>query len=72
MLSAEGGNSFEGGNFYVRVQGSAATAEQSIRSIVRKADPTMPITYLRTLDEQVRRSLNTERMLASLSGSFGN
>ena len=31
----------------------------------------MPITYFRTLDEQVNRSLNTERMLAALSGSFG-
>ena len=31
----------------------------------------MPITYFRTLDEQVSRSLNTERMLAALSTSFG-
>ena len=31
----------------------------------------MPITSLRTLDEQVSRSLNTERMLATLSASFG-
>ena len=33
--------------------------------------PALPITYFRTLDEQVDRSLNTERMLATLSGSFG-
>jgi ABC-type antimicrobial peptide transport system permease subunit len=31
----------------------------------------LPITNFRTLDEQVSRSLNTERMLATLSGSFG-
>jgi ABC-type antimicrobial peptide transport system permease subunit len=31
----------------------------------------MPITYFRTLEEQVNRSLNTERMLATLSGGFG-
>lgn len=31
----------------------------------------MPINYIRTLDEQVSRSLNTERMLAALSASFG-
>jgi hypothetical protein len=31
----------------------------------------MPINYFRTLDEQVNRSLNTERMLAALSSSFG-
>src|SRR5207249_5930667 len=33
--------------------------------------PTLPISYFRTLDEQIDRSLNTERMLAELSSSFG-
>jgi ABC-type antimicrobial peptide transport system permease subunit len=31
----------------------------------------LPITYFRTLDEQIDRSLNTERMLAALSSTFG-
>jgi ABC-type antimicrobial peptide transport system permease subunit len=31
----------------------------------------LPISYFRTLDEQINRSLNTERMLAALSASFG-
>ena len=62
---------YEGGNFYVRVRGSADTAYGSIRATLRNIDPTLPIIYFRTLDEQVRRSLNTERMLAALSGSFG-
>src|SRR5438046_10556855 len=53
------------------VQGTPEAAFQSIRMIVRNADPSLPITYLRTLDEQVSRSLNTERMLAALSASFG-
>ena len=61
----------EGGHFYVRVQGTSEAALQSIRTILRKAEPTLPITYFRTLDEQVSRSLNTERMLATLSASFG-
>ena len=39
--------------------------------IIHDADPALPITYFRTLDEQVNRSLNTERMLAALSGGFG-
>jgi predicted permease len=60
-----------GGNFYVRVQGPPEVAFESIRSILRKTDPALPISYLRTLDEQVSRSLNTERMLAALSSSFG-
>jgi predicted permease len=59
-----------GGNFYLRARGADA-AVASVRAIVRNADPMLPITYFRTLDEQVSRSLNTERMLAALSGSFG-
>jgi predicted permease len=60
-----------GGHFYVKVRGTPEQAAQSIRSIVRAADPALPITYLRTVDEQVNRSLNTERILATLSGGFG-
>jgi len=30
----------------------------------------LPITYFRTLDQQVNRSLNTESMLAALSSTF--
>jgi predicted permease len=70
-VPAHGDNFYEGGNFYVRVRGTPAAALQSIRTIIRNADPALPVTYFRTLDEQVRRSLNTERMLAALSGSFG-
>ncbi|MCU1273123.1 MAG: hypothetical protein JWO48_554, partial [Bryobacterales bacterium] len=60
-----------GGNFYVRVRGTPESAFQSVRTIIHNADPSLPITYFRTLDEQVNRSLNTERMLATLSGGFG-
>jgi len=60
-----------GGAFYVKVRGTPEQAVQSIRSIVRAVDPALPITYLRTVDEQVSRSLNTERILATLSGAFG-
>ena len=68
MESAEG----SGGNFYVRVHGPADAAFQSMRTILRNADPALPVSYFRTLDEQVSRSLNTERMLAVLSTSFGS
>ena len=57
--------------FYVKVRGTPEQAERSIRSIVRDLDPALPITYLRTVDEQIDRSLNTERMLATLAGAFG-
>lgn len=65
------GTELSGSNFYVRFRGTPESAFRSIRAILRNADPTLPITYFRTLDEQIDRSLNTERMLAALSSSFG-
>ena len=60
-----------GGVFYVKARGAPEQAFQSIREIVRKADPQLPILSFNTLDEQVNRSLNTERLLAALSAAFG-
>jgi len=65
------GTEMAGSNFYIRFRGTPESAFRSIRAILRNADPTMPISYFRTLGEQVDRSLNTERMLAALSSSFG-
>jgi predicted permease len=57
--------------FYVKVRGTPEQAFQSIRKIVLAADPQLPILGFRTLEDQVNRSLNTERMLAAVSGAFG-
>jgi len=57
--------------FYVKVRGTPEQAFQSIRKIVLAADPQLPIVGFRTLDDQVNRSLNTERMLAAVSVAFG-
>ena len=57
--------------FLCEVSGNVRVGRPTIRAILRNADPALPITYFRTLDEQVNRSLNTERMLAALSSSFG-
>jgi len=59
------------GTFYVRVRGTPQNALESTRTILRKIDPELPISYFRTVDEQVSRSLDTERMLATLLASFG-
>ena len=65
------GTELSGSNFYVRFCGTPESAFRSIRAILRDADPALPISYFRTLDEQIDRPLNTERMLATLSSSFG-
>jgi len=60
-----------GSNFYVKYRGTPESTFRSMRAIVHDADPTLPIRDFRTLDDQVRRSLNTERLLAALSSAFG-
>jgi len=42
-----------GGNFYVKVRGTTDAAFQSIRTVIRNADPALPMLYFRTMDEQV-------------------
>ena len=59
------------GNFYVRVRGTPEDAFRALRKIVHNADPALPMTDFSTLGEQVDRSLNTEHLLATLSGGFG-
>ena len=54
-----------GGHFYVRVREARKRCSVD-RAILREADPALPIIYLRTLDEQVNRALNTERLLYAI------
>jgi predicted permease len=60
-----------GATFYIKVHGTPEQAIPAVRGIVRRADPRLPVLWFRTLDDQVSRSLSTERLLAALSGSFG-
>jgi hypothetical protein len=60
-----------GATFYVRVRGTPEQAFQSIRAVLRRADPGLPMLFAGTFDQQISRSLITERMLAALSSSLG-
>jgi predicted permease len=60
-----------GGTFYVRIRGTPEPVFESIRAVLRRADPGLPMLFAGTFDEQISRSLHTERMLAALSGGFG-
>jgi ABC-type lipoprotein release transport system permease subunit len=59
-----------GGSFYLKGPGRPEAALAFIRSAVARVDPALPLLSLRTFDDQVARSLTTERMLATLSGGF--
>jgi predicted permease len=59
------------GVFYLRVRGQPEFAFASIRAAVAKVDPRLPMASLRTGDDQIDSILRSERMLATLSSSFG-
>jgi predicted permease len=56
---------------YVRTQSDPANYFGAFRQAVREADSTVPVDGLRTLEQQVDKSLLTERLLATLSVVFG-
>lgn len=56
---------------YVRTTGDPSNGFGELRQAVRELDPNVPIVAMRTLEEQVDKSLVTERLLASLSTVFG-
>jgi predicted permease len=58
-------------NFCVRVAGDPGAMFAAIRAAVREVDPTLPVTNLRTQDEQIERISAQERLFARLSGFFG-
>jgi predicted permease len=61
---------WSGGTFYVRTHGKPETAFAEIRATIGSVDSTLPILSLRTIEEQINRSLTTERMMATLLSGF--
>ena len=56
---------------YVRTTMDSNQFFNAVRSKVRAMDPNLPMWAMRTLDEQISKSLLTERLVASLSTVFG-
>ena len=56
---------------YVRTQADPSNYFGALREAVRQVDSTVPVSDLRTLEQQVDKSLLTERLLATLSAVFG-
>jgi predicted permease len=69
---AQAGPDAGDGTFYVKARGEAESALALIRATVADVDPRLPLTGLTTLDDQVNRALQSERMLATLSSGFGS
>jgi predicted permease len=60
-----------GASFYVRgtVSNSAALFT-AIKSLMQRIDPTLPLTDMRTMPEQVRANVFVDRMIGTLSTTF--
>jgi predicted permease len=59
------------GAIYVRITDDAAGVFTSILAAVAAVDRHLPVRSLTTFDDQIDRSLTTERALATLSSGFG-
>jgi predicted permease len=57
--------------FYVRSGADADTLMARVPALVRRVDPELPATQMRTMRAQIAQSLFAERMVAALSAAFG-
>lgn len=56
---------------YVRTTHSPDNMFAALRRTVQEIDPGLPLFRMRTMEEQVERSLANERLMAELSATFG-
>ncbi|MEA3245974.1 MAG: ABC transporter permease [Gemmatimonadota bacterium] len=56
--------------FYARATGNPDGAFASIRAMMQRIDPTLPVTEMWTMPEQVRQNVFVDRMIGTLSTMF--
>jgi predicted permease len=61
----------QGMTVYARAQGDPTAIFAAMRHSVNELDSNVPVYRMRTLEQQLDKSLMSERLLASLSGVFG-
>src|SRR6185503_17186555 len=54
-------------NFYVRTSSDPAKLLQSIRSVISRLDPNLPVEDLKLMPQQVRENIFLDRMISTLS-----
>jgi predicted permease len=75
---AQPGEAFDGSFGYpgrmtviVRTHGDALAFAPRARELVKQLDPRVPVSYMRTMEQQLDAALKRERLLAHLSSAFG-
>jgi predicted permease len=56
---------------YIRTASAPEQMFSTIRQLLNRLDPNLPVYSMRTLQEQMQNSLSTERLVASLTSAFG-
>jgi predicted permease len=64
-------NNLDGMTYEIRTHMDSASLAPAIRKVVQSVDPDLPIEDLRTQQEQIDSTLQTERIFASLTAGFG-
>lgn len=57
--------------YEIRTSGDPEALIPGLRSVVRRLDPDMPVTNIRTQQEQIESSMHAERTLVALTTGFG-
>lgn len=62
---------FSGGGqtFYVRTIGATDTALRTIRRVVTNIDPDLPVSNLRSMDDQIRENVYADRLVTTLTAA---
>lgn len=64
-------NSIQGMTVYTRTSLDAASLGPLLRSVVRQADPNLPVFDMKTVEQQIDECVFAERLVAVLSTFFG-
>ncbi|HLY41588.1 MAG TPA: ABC transporter permease [Terracidiphilus sp.] len=59
------------GDFEIRYTGSLSAVSTEVQQAIHEIDPTLPISHVTTLDDQVARSFTDQAIVAELSAFFG-
>jgi predicted permease len=57
--------------FYARAAGDPRTVFAVVREKIRELDGNLPVYELKTVDEQLKETLSSERLMSALSAGFG-
>jgi len=56
--------------FYVRTEGNPLAVIRAVPQLVARIDPTLPVTELRTMQQQIRENVFLDRMIGTMSSLF--